>query len=330
MLKKIVSVAVFAAVLMFSGCSGDGDGESRLDAQNELDKGNYEKVISMLEPTDASTTPEEYNLLASAYMGKAGFTLADIVQLMDESSDSNSDGFAAFSSSIAKAKSSTALQDLDKASDYYDMVLGSKTCTDISLTSTQKDICFFKGLSALVKTGTTLSYLGDLTNFGSGEGSDDKLTASTCAMNYALDGTYDNTKCTLTTGSDVTFTVTEKTYNAFSMSVNGTPYYYLQTIGKTPDSTIITDGYCKVDFTSCATPNNTDCYACPVNQTKGEEDIAITTVLLDLLNNDVDAIGAAGGDDTTQDVEEFKRDVGGADGVITEQELIDYLEEENN
>lgn len=327
MLKKIISASAIAVALIFSGC-GDSEGESLLSAQNELDSGNYEKVISMLE--SVARTPEEYNLLASAYMAKAGFTLADIVQLMDESGDNNNDGFAVFTSSIAKGKSSTALKDLDEAIYYYDMIMGNSTCQDANLSSTQKDVCFFKGLSSLVKTGTTLSYLGDLTSFGSGDGSDDELTASTCAMKYAVDGNMDNVdKCTLSLDSNVTFTATEKTYNAFAMLVNSKEYYYLQTIGKTPDSTIITDGNCTTSFEPCDNANNNDCYACPVNQAKDEEDVESTTVLLELLNDDVDAIAAAGGDDSAKDVEEFKRDVGGADGVITEQELIEYLEQEN-
>ena len=332
MLKKILSTSLVIATLILSGC-GDSDGESRLEAQSELDAGNYENVIALLEPTSESTTEEEYQILASAYMTKAGFGLADIVDLMATSNDTGGDGFASFASNIADGRSDTALQDLATAINYYDEVLGTESCDATGLTGTQKDICLFKGLSSLVKTATTLSYLGDLTSFGSTDGSDDELTASTCAMQYAFDGTI-GAGCIKVDGSTPTFS-SDNSYGSFTMTVNSVDYFYLKTIGATVDSTIITDGYCKTDFTTCTPANNTDCFACPVNQTAGAEELATTTVLLDLLNNDIDAIAAAtGGDATdtdsmTSDIDAFKEEVGGADGIVTEQELIDYLNAQN-
>ena len=336
MLKKILYISLIVTTLIFSGC-GDDSGEKRLEAQNELDSGNYDGVIGLLEPTSASTTEDEYNLLASAYMAKAGFSLVDIVDLMSSSNDTGGDGFASFASSIATERSDTTLSDLGIAIGYYDKILGTKTCTDTDLTGTQKDICMFKGLSSMVKTATTLSYLGDLANFGSDTaGNDDELTASACAMQYAFDGSVD-AACTKVDGDQDVLFDSNNTYDSFSMTVNATSYYYLKTDSTVVGQTIITDGNCSTAFVDCDTANNTDCFACPVNKEAGSEDLTVTTILVDVLNEGTDAIiGAVGatGDSTdtdsiAADVEEYKAEVGGADGVVTEQEIIDYINAQN-
>jgi hypothetical protein len=341
MLKKTVTSFSLAFALAFTGC-GDSEGEKRLEAQDALDSGNYESVISMLEPVSESTSSEEYNLLASAYMAKAGFTLGDIVQLMDASNDTGSDGFASFAASIANERTDSSLEDLNKAVNYYKDMLDDVSCSDTNLTSTEKDVCFFIGLSSTVKTATTLSYLGDLTNFGSDSLDEDyELAASACAMQYAYDqvGSAD---CAYTMGDlNVTFD-SNKSYDSFKVTVDddlsGTEYFYLMTRDSATapiEQTIITDGYCGVDFTTCTTANNTDCFACPVNQDADAEELTVATILVDVLNDGLDAvIGAVGGssgdtDSIAADIEEYKQEVGGADGEVSVQEIIDYINAQN-
>lgn len=332
MIKNILAASFMSAILLFSGCSStSSEGESRLEVQQLLDSGDYSAVIALLEPTDSTTTDEEYLALASAYMGQSGFGFSDIVSLMTTSNSTGGSGFASFSSSIAAGKSATALSDLGKAMNNYKKVVPD--CNVATLSASAQDVCLFVGLSSMVKTATTLSYLGDLSNFGGGV-SNNELNASVIAMKYAFDG--NNTLGYVdTTASVVTFTSTN-TYKPLAVTVNTVPYYYLMTPTVAGGAqTIITDGNCTQDFTACATANNTDCYACPVNRSSNPlDELTVATILVDILNNGLDAIiGAVGADANSTiaaDIEQYKLEItGSTTGTVTVQNIIDYINLQN-
>lgn len=344
MVERIFFSSILSAMLLLSGC-GDSEGESRLSIQLMLDEGDYSGVISALE--SSANSNDDYIALGAAYMGKAGVSLTNIVSAMASNDNNTSDdGFATFVNSIADISTPTALTDLGKSADNYKMVVGD--CASPTLSDSAKDICLYIGLGATTRTAVTIDNLvGDISTFADDTISDDKLTASICAMGYALNGTDDGT-CDFTPSADVNFTVINKVYTPLVVTVNAdinsTEYHYLMT---TDDSnqTVLTNGYCtETDFSTRVDDYNltTAPYACPINEDPTADELTTASVLVDILNEGMDAIGAAVTDDIQEDVDEFKCEILngtydefngclGADITqdISEENIIDYLNTQN-
>lgn len=328
-MKKILAASFIGAVLFFNGCASD-DGEDRLETQYMLDNGEYNAVVLKLEGN--ADSEDEYLALASAYMGKSGLGLSDMVSLMADSS--GTDGFGGLASAIGK--DNDTLVNIGKATDNYKLAANGACDSNATVdpTNSQKDICLFMGLSSMMKAATTLSYLGDLESFGTTavDGPNYELTASACAMGYAFNGTYDTTDCTLVgPEANVEFD-SNKTYTPFAMLVNATNYYYLKTTDSVVPQTIITDGNCTTAFTACTTASDVDCYVCPVNQDADAEELTVANILVDVINDGVESIVATLGldSDITADVEAFKEELSGSvDGNITVESIINYIDANN-
>ena len=342
MTKKVLSIALISTILLFSGCGeSDSEGESRLETQQMLDSGNFAGVISRIE-SKTSKTVGDYLALGAAYMGKAGLSFSDLVEVVAASNeDSSSDGFASFINNIDNRKSPSALKDLEKSAQNYKKVVKT-ACADaiadpnLVLTDTQRDICLYIGLSYSMKTATAFGYLGDVAKLAESGSSDDKLKASACAMGYAYDGTYDNTNCAIIdNNSTITFVDSNKTYNEFNVTVNSNSFEYLMTTTGTPKQIALTDGYCTLtDFSTRVEEKFAGSYVCPVNEEKGTDDLTAASILVDTLNTGVDSIVAAAGSDgsdMSDDIKEFKEEIKGSsdDGNITLSEIIAYIDKKN-
>ncbi len=333
MMKKMLMASLIGTVLFFVGC-GDNEGESRLETQQMLDSGDYAGVIAKLE--GVATNDDEYLALASAYMGNAGLGFADLVSLMADSTDTGEDGFASFAKSLTDETSDTALIDLSSAVDNYKKVVGDETCDDqnqASLTDSQKDICLFIGLSSTLKAATTLSYLGDLTNFGATDGTTDyELKASACAMQYAYSGDIGDGCSVKVADDNITF-ASQKTYTELNVTVTDTneTFEYLMTTDQTINQTIVTDGYCDINFTACDKDSTDDCYVCPVNQDVNSTELTVANILVEVLNDGIDSVVATLGvdSDIAEDVEAYKEDVQNSDGEITIESIINYINTQN-
>ena len=346
MLKVIVLALLVSTAAIFTGC-GDSEGESRLETQQMLDQGNYTGVISKLEGHANSNA--DYIALGAAYMGKAGFSLADIVSAIS-SSNEDDDAFAGFVKSIADESNPHAISDLDTSTNYYQKVVLNRCLdTNTSLSDSEKDVCLYIGLAHTTTAAVALDLIAaDATTFGDGNGTDNKLTASTCAMQYALDGGSDTNvdgACSVTSDANVTFTTLEKTYAAFSVDVNMTSYYYLMTEN---NQTVLTEGFCEAtDFSTRVDEHNTSAvpslYACPINEDKDADDITTAGVLVDVLNEGIGSIGGAATQDIQGDIDEFKCNILGgtydeyngclgADITqdITQSDIITYINAENS
>ena len=340
MIKQILIVLLVSITFVFSGC-GSSNGESQLEIQEMLDNGNYDAVINRLK--DNASSSSDYVALASAYMGRAGFSLSDIVTRVATSADDDNDAFTAFIQNSTKQSNSKTLNDLEMAGIYFKKVVN---CNDSSkLSSSQKDICLYVGLSKVSKTAVTVGYIADDVSVLSEDGEvDDKLTASLCAMQYAIDPNEVDTKCSISNqGRDITFTQTNRTYECPTFIVNGKGFDNL--ITKTdPKSTVITNGICTLDdfATRVKDKNDSDYnnsltyYPCPVNESNDSNDITTQSVLVDALNDGVDSIGAAVSDDVKEDVDEFKKDVLEANNrgndentTIAIDDILKYLEDNN-
>lgn len=118
MLKKIVATTLVVVSLMFSGC-GDTEGEDRLEALYAIDQGNNQVAIDLLASKN-NLTDDEKILLASAYMGRAGFTMIDMTVAFSEASDgASSDNFINLKTEILEKASTTSVDDLTLAIDTF-------------------------------------------------------------------------------------------------------------------------------------------------------------------------------------------------------------------
>ncbi len=338
MVKKILAGSLFTVMLLLSGC-GDSEGEDRLAIQQMLDQGDYTGVIAALE--SSANSDDDFIALGAAYMGKAGVSLTNIVSAMASTNDATDDGFATFVNSIAGISTSSAITDLGKSADNYRKVVGD--CASLTLSDSAKDICLYIGLGATARTAVTIdSLVGDISTFGN-DTTDDKLTASACAMQYAYNGST-GTGCTINnTVSDVNFTVINKIYKPL---VINTDYHYLMTTDGS-NRTILTNGYCSAesfsprvdDYNNTAVPS---LYACPINEDPAADELTASGVLVDILNEGMESIGAAVTEDIQEDVDEFKCEIlggtydefNGCVGAnitqdISEQNVIDYLNTQN-
>ena len=345
MMKKIVSASLLGLSILVVGCgSSDSEGESRLETQQMLDNQDYAGVIAKLESSASSL--DDFIALGSAYMGKAGMSLGDIVSSVASANNSNSNSsFAGFVSSLSASSSATALSDLDKATAYFKRVV-SNACLDTNTTSlsdSQKNICLYIGLANTSSAAVTIDLLSDdAATFGTGT-SNEKLSASTCAMSYAFD--RNSSGCNVTQSADVNFTTINKIYTPLVVTVDSdtdvpkTQYYYLM---NDTNRTVLTKEYCTLtDFTRYADINaTTGLYACPVNETKDTNELTSAGVLVDVLNNGVGSIGGSASDETKSDVDEFKCEILGGtysnqscseslDNNVSESDVITYLNTQN-
>jgi len=336
MLKSMITTSLITLTLLMSGCGGDTEGESVLETQKMLDDGNFAGVISKLE--GSASSDDDYINLASAYMGHSGLTLTNLVTSILNANDPNSNdsAFANFIKGVSTATSPTALVDLRKSTASYKEIIGSGCDNATLLTTPQKDICLFVGLSNMGSAAVAINYLtGSISAFGGG--TDNKLTASICAMHYALDGSED-AECTFPSGlSSVSFLQSEKTYEFFDVSVNGETFYYLK---NSANRTITTRGYCSnTDFSTRTETKRADYYACPINEIAGEDDFTTTGVLVEVLNEGLGAISGAGSEDIALSVDEFRCEIiidATYDGTscsstndVSELDIVQYLKDQN-
>jgi len=343
MIKRLLTISLVSATLLLNGCGSDSEGEKRLETQQSLDNAEFAKVIANLE--NSASSNEDFLALASAYMGRAGLSLADLITVVSDSSESEDDSFGAFISSISDATkdSKTPLLDLNKATSNYEKVVGVNGCKETnSLSDLTKDICIFKGLSQTMGAATTMSYIADDIGTVFSEDNnktDNKLDASTCAMQYAIDGTSAN-GCTVAENGTIEFASTNK-YKSVNITLDDETevFEYLLTIVTAPSisSTAVTNGYCTLEsFASRVNkkPATGAYHVCPITEDSETKEITTGAVMADALNNGIDSIGVAADDDMKEDIDKFKKEVldasgKPADAKITEEDIVNYLKEQN-
>jgi len=335
MIRKILTTSLITAAILFSGC-GDSEGESRLETQQMLDSADYDGVIAKL--SSASLTAEDNLALGAAYMGRAGLSLADLINVVGDSGNNGSnDAFGSFIGSVADATAGngSALSDITNATKHYTNVIGTLCGDDNAfLSDSQKDVCIYKGLSQTMGAATAMNYIAeDIGSVFESDNEDNKLATSTCAMKYAISNGNDEGECAITSLGNITF-ANGKTYEEIEVNSNGETYNYLLT-QTTPRSTAVTNGYCSnTDFTTRTDTPTEGYYVCPVQEDGNAEEITTGTVIADALNNGVDSIGVAADEEMQADIQEFKAEVLASSGknendTITEEDVVNYLNENN-
>jgi len=338
-LHKILISSLMTITFMLSGCNSDSEGESRLETQNMLDKQDYEGVISKLASSKVKTQEEDL-ALGAAYMGRAGLSLSDLVKVVSESGDNNTNAFGSFISSIENATkdSKSPLVDLNKATKHYENVVGTRCSDGTKLSDSESDLCIFKGLTQIMGTATTISYIandiGKVFDTQTGE-VDSKLKASACAMQYAIDGSIGISCDDITELDRLTF-ASGLHYRDIDVIVNGESFEYLLS----GISTVVTKGYCSTEsFEIRVKDKSSDKYqnnfhVCPINEDANATELTTGSIIAKALNDGIDAVGVAADDDMKADIDKFKKEVldsskKSADATITEEDIVKYLNEQN-
>lgn len=356
MYKKLLATSLVAASVLFVGC-GSSDSTCRIDVQKALDSGDFNTAISKLDGECAATfSPSDKDLnLATAYMGKAGYSVSDIVKNMLVANDNSNDAFATFVSSMSATKQTNSSQYLQKSQDYFLESVKTNSadtlktlCAAANLatnTNTRLDnVCLYYGMNQTATTVDTISYLTNDVNktidsiTNNTNTTPDDMKASLDALSWATNTSPLPSNVT----NDRTVTLGTTSYKSLSVTENGKTFYRLAdaTAPSSTASTVLTDGYCAADGnkTACATIENTDgsidltnsaavtCYACPVGLDTNTSS-NVVEVLVDAINNGTDSIAAVTNDpDIQQSVQDLKVKIDtNNDGVITSDEIIAYL-----
>lgn len=331
--------------LLFSGCGGGSDDAScRFEVQQNLDTGNYEAVIAELSNENSECRSaylnNEFQIdLGAAYMGEAGLSLSDIIGLIGVENGS----FDTFVDGVSKKQTNTALASLGNAGAAFTAALNTTNCNDpfLTLSSSEKDICLYIGLTETIRATTTISYLLDdiaaLFNgldLTSQAAAKEEMKASMCALQFASQGTT-CAEASSVTETPVIFTYSDssnKSFRDITVTMVAAPnnvYHRLATAtGVTPGTTIVTEGYCANDFSNPSATWSTGLYACPLNKDPLQEDLNISTLLVNTLNSGLNAVSAAFSSDPVlqQDIIDYKNEINtDANDTISIDEIQAYL-----
>ncbi len=353
-MKVVWSAVGVVLMLLFSGC-GEENSTCRIDVQTALDQGRFDEAISLMEGScsDAYTVSDKAYNLAIAYMGKAGFGVSDVVDMIVNADTNSNDAFVGFTKSVSSSASALSSSYLDIAKSYFlksaeptwsSALLNTTTVcssTNIAGDTRKQNACLYLGFSQALRAASALTTLtGDLAaalqSIESGSGSiPDDMNASINALAWATNNSVDGG----VTISDSNVTILGVTYKHLDVNVSGKIFYRLAT-ANAPDtnaSTVVTDGYCDVngDKASCSGIENSDgsidttiatgCYACPVLVDGSAQNI--TDAIVEALNDTLESVTAVTNDpDILQTIDDFKTQIDSDNsGDINATEIIDYL-----
>jgi hypothetical protein len=123
-MNKLLKCLFILLYLAAMGCnalesvSNDSSPEADLEqAKMDLNEGNYQGAINILEPgyNSSNPDPEATRILASAYMGKAGFDLINLIENSDSDSDKPSFDVIASALGLDTTESPDAASAMSKA-----------------------------------------------------------------------------------------------------------------------------------------------------------------------------------------------------------------------
>ena len=265
-------------------------------------------------------------------MGEAGLSVSDVIGLVGVDTGT----YQAFVNDVSAKQTSTALTSLGNAGDSYLAALGATTCADPLLTTSEKDLCLYIGLADIMLATTTISYLVpdiaalfDATN-PNYAASKEEMEASSCALQFANQGTICGPASSVT-GIDVPFTYSDsstRTFRDITVTIGANVYHRLATAAAViPGTTVVTSGYCNDNFTGLSETWTSPLLACPLNQDPTQEDLSISTLLVDTLNGGLDSVsGALSADPTLQaDIDTYKAEIDTDSNGIDIDEIQAYL-----
>lgn len=308
MIKRMTILSLIGAILILSGC-GNNEAESRLKAQQALDKGDYSTAINALESKSIKTS-EDNMLLASSYMGKAGFSFTDTIGIVSKSATSNSvdsDAFANFSKSVADSKDPATLQNIQKAISYYNAVSTTTSRANVStVVSSIGDRDLYLGLAYLTKATVAVSYLGNVLELQNSQTVGSEMLASACAIVdiYA-------SSSSLPTGCTKVSRVKSGNYTRLDIILdNGNGKIFSRLANLNATELLLTDYTAKT------------LVAIKIDS----KDVSIKDVLVDTINNAFTLIEEIAPTDMRGDIRKFKNEIGvDFSGKVSSKTLSNYI-----
>lgn len=314
---KTYIILILLSIFIFQGCQKNdtNNNTSTITQQDDIDtllkKEDFKAVIERLE--GKAQSDEEYLALGSAYMGLSGLKISDVIQkICDSQNAQEGTSLQSFTNSAKydKKKCDVPLSYLNKATNYFMNVIKNQCTEDPdSLSQFERDVCVYKGLSQTMEAITTINYIQE----------DNKLKASSCAMEYALKGKV--SECSIYIKGKLSFINNTKTYEDIFVYLDGDEYEFLLAKDQYgAKQVIVTDGYCKVDDYTTKTDDkelatNASYHVCPINineDTPQKEIVHPTTnqFIVNAFNQGTSSI-LTGSDDKvlTDTIEIFKKEI---------------------
>jgi len=325
---------------------------TKAEIQKRLDSGDYAYVINQLlhnRGAYGDMSDDEVNMnIAGAYVGQSGYTVFDITSAMDKSASNHS--LNRFVLDTTKDNNPlSALENLEKAQEYYSSVIDGIDCSDTNITKEQKDSCFNLGLVKLTYLSNSVKMLfnndEDLvkdwangveinsTDDLNGNSVPDKSDSSACAIVYAnnpMDNCRDGSMATYR--KRVTFNRLGKEYNLTMIDVDvGNSALGFKTFNElvthkdSNNSAILTDGVCDLNFNKTTTHNidGVTYFPCPVIDKNGDI-MNIANSLTKTAN--IQNLFPSGSDAKITAQNYIQSITGSKDGVIDQNNLSTYLQ----
>ena len=366
MLKNLLAISVLGLTLGLSGCGDNSESTCRVGVQIAIDKGNYDQAINDLNgvcKNAFSSSDLNYNL-ATAYMGKAGFSISDLIKTIINSNNTSGSGnnntFSTFMTSVNTDKKNNSAVLLNDAQTYYIDSVKSGTKNTIGTLCSRAELnaskstrlssaCLYLGFNQTLQTANTITLLtGNVDALVTSIDANSSATpvdmqASLDALSWAID-----VNNTFANGSTITATDVNISGNTLvslkvvDTNASGLTFYRLakSNTRDTNNSTVLTDGYCDVNGSksNCNGIENSDgsidttlanaasCYACPVDFGNNTTG-SIADLLVNTLNSGVGTVGNVSDDpDILASINNFKTDLNvSADANVTIQDLVNYL-----
>jgi len=312
MVNKMIGLSLACTILILSAC-GNNAAENELKAQQALDSGNYSAAISTLEAKKVKTQ-EDNMLLASSYMGKAGFSLTDTVNIVSKSVANNNvstDTFANFSNSVLNAKDPQTLQNIQKAITYYRAVSVVTSKSYNARATTNKivvgDRDLYLGLAYLTKATVALGYFGDVAKLKSSQTVGNEMLASACA----IVNIYSPTSALPSACVSVSRVKIAGNYTKLNIILNnGNGKTFLRLANKDATEMLLSD-YSSNPLTSIKIDS---------------KDVTIKSVLIDTINNAFSLIESIAPIDMKSDINKFKTDIGiDSNGQVNPTTFSNYI-----
>ena len=354
MVTKILLSIVIVCAFLYTGCDSSksqspSKNYTNINFQTMLEHKNYAGVINLLE--SKAYKNDEYLALGSAYMGLSGLNISDVINKICASNDGESEGSSLmkFTNSVRydKTKCDVPLSYLNKATGYFMEVIGNK-CTSApeTLSNFEREVCVYKGLSQTMEAVTTLNYIKQEGSEATSDIMNNKLKASSCAMEYAFNGSI--SECSIYEKGTLFFRENNKHYDQITVYTDGREFEFLLTNGKNgTKEVIVTSGYCTLDNyatrveDSSAESYNSSYHACPINL---NEDITKANInnfttnefIINSFNEGTKAILAGSDDEELKEtINGFKQEIYDSreentkkSHTIDEEDMIQYLKQQ--
>lgn len=361
MYKKIISGSLVAVAVMLTGCGNDAT-TCRIDVQKAIDEGRYDDAIADMNGScKTAFTKSDLDMnLASAYMGKSGYSVSNIADMLINSNDNSDNAFSSFITSVnnKKTENSNTLPLLNIASNYFkgaitdgNVTNATNICNDpekIKNNARASNACLYIGFNDVIKSATTITYLtGDVNKLVTSIDNDNNSTpydmlANMDALGWAVTKDYNSSNDANITATSIKIKGHSFANLTVSYKDHGTFYRLAKSMTQDiNNSTVITDGYCDAtgNKTACAKMINDNttgaiinpidgCYACPISFDTNSTDTDVAQLLVNTLNGGSDTIAIVSNDQDIKDsIDDFKKNItGSSDGNVTVQDIMDYLQ----